>query len=444
MEDVMVVRRSVRGISASRVVAFMLALSNLGHAAVSRGPWLQLPTTHSMNIRWATLPAEICTVRWGLASTSEHAQVETAATTLHSMTLDGLQPGTAYRYEIVPPGGPSTGVYTFKTAPSSATGPLKIAVIGDSQDATATGYALQRLTAEQPDIILHNGDNCYSTIEDWSLSASRPVLAQAPLLVSVGNHDADGGINGKYNAWEGWFGIPAERPIAAKGDCYAFEYAGVKLFAYSNGYTYTSAYDQYWTDAMVDKFFTPYAVQATFFSDQLQQAQGHCRFIMMFGHRYLFGSDMAELSSVLQPDNPYRVDLITNGHDNSYESQFLSQYALWSFESAGLAGTPGHYVMVTLTTQGDSTRADVVAKRSQDGAVLAQWSFYSKQPAVSVSRGAVNRPASVMPHAAGDGSAMLFDVRGRVVTGRSVTAGVYVVRARKTARTECWSAGVLE
>ncbi|MFT3700758.1 MAG: fibronectin type III domain-containing protein [Agriterribacter sp.] len=66
-----------------------------------RGPYLQLATTTSMNVRWRTDIATISRVRYGLSLGGLNGMVEsTVSETEHELKITGLVPNTKYWYTI--------------------------------------------------------------------------------------------------------------------------------------------------------------------------------------------------------------------------------------------------------------------------------------------------------------------------------------------------------
>src|SRR5437899_12457039 len=75
-------------------------LVTAGHAAaldVTRGPYLQLLTTHSVTVLWETNGPARCGVALRAADGGT-AEVDGAASGVCVVSLDGLDQGTAYAY----------------------------------------------------------------------------------------------------------------------------------------------------------------------------------------------------------------------------------------------------------------------------------------------------------------------------------------------------------
>lgn len=66
-----------------------------------RGPYLQMGTSTSMNIRWRTDVGSISRVRYGISAVALNNSVEDLAIkTEHELKIPGLSPNTQYWYSI--------------------------------------------------------------------------------------------------------------------------------------------------------------------------------------------------------------------------------------------------------------------------------------------------------------------------------------------------------
>src|SRR5678815_4686297 len=111
-------------------------LSQAEPPVVTRGPYLQNATPHSIVIRWRTDVPTQSRVRYGRELNDISNVVSDAnSTTEHEITIDGLPPDTAYLYavgdgnDLAGPGNE----YWFRTLPVAGTEqPVRIWVIGDA------------------------------------------------------------------------------------------------------------------------------------------------------------------------------------------------------------------------------------------------------------------------------------------------------------------------
>jgi Purple acid Phosphatase, N-terminal domain/Fibronectin type III domain/Iron/zinc purple acid phosphatase-like protein C len=134
-----------------------------GTAQIARGPYLSNVTGTSALVSWWTNIATAGVVHYGTASTSQHSQPDPAAATQHhTVTLTGLQPGTAYVY-TVGDGTLTSATATFKTA-APAGAPFSFAAIGDFGGASAgETQNAANIAAAGTSFIQSLGDNIYAS-----------------------------------------------------------------------------------------------------------------------------------------------------------------------------------------------------------------------------------------------------------------------------------------
>lgn len=117
---------------------------------------------------------------------------------VHQVHLCGLEPGTAYSYQVGSEGHFSP-VYTFHTAPDVTARPdaeVVFAFVGDSRDGYDVWGQLVDLYLERlPDLVLYSGDAVSIGLlqEEWEhfLGRAEPLFAQVPVVISHGNHETN-------------------------------------------------------------------------------------------------------------------------------------------------------------------------------------------------------------------------------------------------------------
>jgi Calcineurin-like phosphoesterase/Purple acid Phosphatase, N-terminal domain len=206
---------------------------NILASTVTRGPYLQLPTPTSMQVRWRTSDADRGQVSYSLSSAGPWTTVtaETVAGTDHSLNVVALAPNTKYFYKIdgLPVTGPlityESGPNYFFTTPPTGNDPTKttrIWVTGDpSEDSSEPQYlprqdevlaGFKAFQAANPsaanlDLWMLLGDNAYLFGNDTEyqntffnpyddMNAALPsnnIMKQTPILPCLGNHDYYGG-----------------------------------------------------------------------------------------------------------------------------------------------------------------------------------------------------------------------------------------------------------
>lgn len=172
--------------------------------AVTRGPWLTVPTPTSMTLRWRTNVATDSLVRYGTSPTElTLSATEATSVTEHSVTLTGLTPDTQYYYSVgssttVLAGG--TSAFGFITSPlAGSTRPTRLWVIGDAgtgfPEQTAVRDAYAAYTGSTPTHLwLQLGDNAYDSGLDSEYQARMfkvygAMLRSSPVQATIGNHD---------------------------------------------------------------------------------------------------------------------------------------------------------------------------------------------------------------------------------------------------------------
>ncbi len=123
------------------VVARFIVVYTGSEISGVRAPYLQMPTSHSMLVRWQTKAADKGDVRYGTRPDQlDHKVAEKYGELLHSVELDGLSPDTRYYFAVdgadknskSDRGNPRW----FRTLPvAGSPRPVRMWVMGDSGDA---------------------------------------------------------------------------------------------------------------------------------------------------------------------------------------------------------------------------------------------------------------------------------------------------------------------
>ncbi|MEN1971857.1 metallophosphoesterase family protein [Luteimonas sp. MJ204] len=208
-------------------------------------------------LTWAGDPATQQSIQWRTAIGSANARlrysagegtpvvVEAASAELHTpdiandprtlrhtVALEGLRPGTTYRYAIGD--GAAWGEErSFTTAPAQAE-PFSFIYMGDAQNGLDTwGTLVRKARAEHPQAAFYvmAGDlvNWGERRDDWDLlfQNAHGVYDNRPLVPAVGNHEVD---MGHVDLYVGQFDLPRNGPAAIEPErVYSMEY-GDTLF----------------------------------------------------------------------------------------------------------------------------------------------------------------------------------------------------------------------
>jgi phosphodiesterase/alkaline phosphatase D-like protein len=139
----------------------------------------------------------------------------------HHAVLDGLEPGTTYRYRITHAGGPPVEG-TFTTAPS-ASAPFRFVALGDQGTGAAAAEVIARARSLEPAFVVHAGDLCYAnttgngqagatdqaTWDRW-FAMVEAQAGRAAWMPAVGNHEMEPGYGPLgYDGFHARFTLPA-------------------------------------------------------------------------------------------------------------------------------------------------------------------------------------------------------------------------------------------
>ncbi len=172
---------------------------------VTRGPYLQVGTDHSIIVRWQTDKVTDSRVSYGtLKSSLSLTANDSEQTKEHIVRVGGLSPDTRYFYSV---GSSSTvlaggdDAHFFLTSPTPGTSkPTRIWILGDSgtadNKARAVRDAYYQFTGNRhTDLWLMLGDNAYSkgSVSEYQKAVFEDMyeamLIKSSLWPTLGNHD---------------------------------------------------------------------------------------------------------------------------------------------------------------------------------------------------------------------------------------------------------------
>lgn len=110
---------------------------------------------------------------------------------VHEATMRALAPGQTVHYRVCGTSGCSP-VRTFETLPP-ADAPLRVAIFGDHGVKDTSALTVQRVLAEDPDVVLLAGDLAYANgnhpVWDTWFDVLEPLASRVPVLAAIGNHE---------------------------------------------------------------------------------------------------------------------------------------------------------------------------------------------------------------------------------------------------------------
>ncbi len=321
-------------------IFFTLILCEFSYAQnVLRGPYLQVGTPTSINVRWRTDVSTNSRVNYGLTSGSHTFSVENSTlTTEHEVTLSGLTPYTKYYYSI----GTTSAIlagddssHHFITSPNPGIDtPTRIWMLGDSGTKNANARAVRdayyNLTGNQhTDLWLLLGDNAYPSGEDDEYQLAvfgmyDEMLRKSVLWPSRGNHD-----RGPRDANDDWtnggtyyniFSLPTagEAGGLASGTeaYYSYDYGNIHFVC---------------LESTLNTFRADTSSMWQWLEDDLSQnnqlwtiAYWHHPPYSKGSHNSNTSTELIEMRERALPIfDAYGVDLVLSGHSHSYERSFL-------------------------------------------------------------------------------------------------------------------------
>jgi len=185
-------RRSRR--IAGALLAGILAAIPIEAVSITRGPYLGRPDDVSIDVVWLTDTDSPSDVEYAIEDGEWAAISDPSLSTKHLVRLSPLLPGAFYRYRVVLNGEPLSETHVFRAPRDPADLTLRFGVIGDTEDVVVPGELADRLSAADVDLVLHTGDVVYpkgeeSRYDEEFFQPMAPLLASAPVLPTLGNHD---------------------------------------------------------------------------------------------------------------------------------------------------------------------------------------------------------------------------------------------------------------
>jgi len=295
---------------------------------LTRGPYLQLGTPTSMNVRWRSHVDTLGRVSYGTSPGSLTSFIDDGIlTNKHELTISGLAPGSTWYYAVGTPTDILAGndaEHVFTTAPLPGTvQPVRVWAIGDSGEATSNAQAVRDaylgFTGATPtDVWLMLGDNAYDDGTGPQYQAAvfdtyPSMLAKTPVLPTRGNHDKN------LSIYYDLFTLPAAGEAgglpSGTESYYSFDYANIHFICLDSEGGLPMTGGPMWTWADAD-------LSAT---DQ--------EWIIAFWHHppYTKGSHDSDTESelvlmrtqMLPMLEDHGVDLVLSGHSHCFERSYL-------------------------------------------------------------------------------------------------------------------------
>ncbi len=245
------------------LIILMLQATMLAFAQTAYGPYLQSPTPNSMWVSWVTTSNTETILTWGTSSTSLTNTVTGTANSraadhiVHDAQITGLQPNTAYYYQVKT-GSYTSPVYRFVSAPAlgTSTGKIHYVVFGDTQDPTSIARVaprieqklIQRFGTNWEDscrFMIKLGDNVDNggslpQYKERFIGSIKYVSPKLPLMTVPGNHEyySDASLT-NYFAHVKYENVKYNNIAGQDGEhYYAFPYANMLFLMFNSNETW--------------------------------------------------------------------------------------------------------------------------------------------------------------------------------------------------------------
>ncbi|MNB93007.1 Cellulosome-anchoring protein precursor [compost metagenome] len=254
-------------------------------------------------------------------------QYVNVSASVHTATLTGLKPGTAYVYRV----GTGTNwsdTATFTTEASIAA-PFQFLIFGDSQsgrqeesDYAKWGETVNAAYQANPEakFIINNGDlvekGSYEHWHKW-FEGAEGVIENIPEMPVTGNHEyySTYGVNEQADNFKMQFNLPQNGPDRLKGLVYSYDYGDVHISVLNSQNTEANT-DQ--TEKMGDIL----AEQAAWLDQDLMSTDKKWKIVFYHKASYYSRSsraaDAEKVKLAFQPViDKYHVDLVFGAHDHT-------------------------------------------------------------------------------------------------------------------------------
>ena len=243
-------------------------------------------------------------------------------------TLTGLEPDTRYRYKIVSEDALSgtaveSEVRSFRTAGQKGSWNFVAFTDFQHRENPVTLPLIQMMKeCTGADLMLCSGDmvDVAGNEYEWTFLLDNDIFRDFVYAASPGDHAywASDRVNGHYPQYDlpytfnCLFHFPGNGAPGSRNSSYWFRYNDVLFVALDFHNSDTSSGERL-------------SEEVEWFSQTLDRLQGSYRYLVVFGHKSIFGSEIvdAAVARNLRPQwfpvfRKYRVDLVLSGHDHIY------------------------------------------------------------------------------------------------------------------------------
>lgn len=326
-----------------------LLLQDLKAQNITRGPYLQLLSTNSTQLRFRTDVDSKPNILIGKSPSSLNRTIkQTISTKEHEISIDSLTSNTRYYYKIVTPTqtlGDST--YFFQTAPAKgskskisfwSTGDM---FPGQQQLDSYEGFK-KYIGNKYTNLYITVGDNVYMGASDsdfqtnfFQVYQNGPILKQSGMFPSVGNHDYDYTSQKQDDPMIPYF---QNFTLPTKGEMNGVPSNSEAYYSFDYGNVHFICLDSYAYGKDNQRLFDGPSEQLTWLKKDLEANKQDWTIVFFHYPPYTKGSydsdaknpdatynnryniPLVNLRTLLVPIfDKYKVDLVLTGHSHVYE-----------------------------------------------------------------------------------------------------------------------------
>ncbi|MBI4601040.1 MAG: metallophosphoesterase [Planctomycetes bacterium] len=281
-----------------------------GPPRVSRGPQVSLAAPASVHVAWSTSKPAAGAVEYGLDAAFGQVALGLPAAEDQAVPIEGLLPGSRYRYRLLVDGGPAGGEHAFATAPADPEASFRFAVLGDCGSGSEDqARVAARILEADPALVLIAGDVVYDKGAPEQLDPHyfRPfasLIDHIPFYAALGNHDVQT-ENGRPLL---------EALYLPRND----EEGSERYYSFDHGAAHFVALD---TTSSV----APGSPQRAWLERDLDRTAA--RWVFVYFHHPPYSSSRHGSNFTLRQQlgpvfDAFRVDVAFSGHDHNYERSF--------------------------------------------------------------------------------------------------------------------------
>ncbi len=295
----------MRFFSAVLTLVLWFGFSLAASAALTKGPYLENVTAHSITISFESDHETDGHVSYGIGTLDRRLDFDNGVG-IQSVELEDLKPSTEYFYRLELHDGAFSPTLTFSTAPDGPE-PFRFVVFGDTRTDHGTHRQVVALADELGgDFYLHTGDMVEDgdSAENWQtfFDIESPLMSRMVMWPVMGNHE-----HRSDTLYDNLFHTPTPPDVTRY---YSFDFSNCHFTVIDSDTDFSVGSEQYqWLEADLSAASNDSAIDHIF-------ALYHRPSYSSGWH----GSEGLALAETFHPlFVKYGVEMVFNGHDHDYE-----------------------------------------------------------------------------------------------------------------------------